>query len=103
MDEELQSLRERVSSVSQRVEVQLEVVSEQAAALGDAPSAARFTEQTVIADAWAAHPDAPGVFAAHHLPHCDHCPVSRTEPIGLGARDHGLDPAALLADLNALS
>ncbi len=103
MDEELRSLRERVGSVAQRVEVQLDVVSEQAAVLGEAPSRARFTEQTLIADAWSAHPEAPRVFAEHHLPHCNHCPLSRTEPVGVGARDHGLDPAALLADLNALS
>ncbi len=55
-----------------------------------------------IAEAFEAHPKAKDVFAAHHLPSCMDCPLSKAESLEAGARLHSLDAAQLLADLNKL-
>jgi len=55
-----------------------------------------------IADAFATHPKAKDVFAAHHLPACTDCALSKIETLEAGARLHSLDGDKLLADLNRL-
>jgi len=62
-----------------------------------------FHPGMTIADAHRAHVAAPDVFAKHHLPSCLDCPVSEFEAVDDGARDHGVDVAALVADLNRLA
>lgn len=61
-----------------------------------------FRPDMTILAAWNAHPEAPGVFAKHHLPGCVDCPLSATETLADGAALHSLDAAALLADLERL-
>lgn len=56
-----------------------------------------------IAEAFEAHPEAKDIFAAHHLPSCLDCALSKVESLDAGARLHSLDAAQLLADLNQLS
>ena len=63
----------------------------------------RFRAEMPIAMAWAAHPEAPAVFARHHLPGCIDCPLSATESVADGAALHSIDAAALLADLERLA
>jgi hybrid cluster-associated redox disulfide protein len=65
--------------------------------------AASFRPDMPIAMAWTAHPDAPAVFAAHHLPGCIDCPLSAEETVSQGAALHSIDAAALLADLQRLA
>ena len=55
-----------------------------------------------IAEAFDAHPKAKDVFAAHHLPACMDCALSKIETLDAGARLHSLDAEKLLADLNQL-
>ena len=62
----------------------------------------RFRAEMSIAAAWNAHPEAPKVFARHHLPGCIDCPLSEDESLEAGAKLHSLDPAALLEDLEKL-
>lgn len=62
----------------------------------------RFRPEMSIAAAWNAHPQAPMVFARHHLPGCIDCPLSADESLQDGAKLHSLDPVALLADLEKL-
>ena len=62
-----------------------------------------FLADMTIREAWNAHPEAPAVFARHHLPGCIDCALSSRESVEEGARDHGLDVQALLADLNQLT
>ncbi len=66
------------------------------------PSEPRFHPAMTIAAAHRAHGDAADVFASHHLPSCLACPVSELESLTDGAADHGVDVAALVADLNRL-
>lgn len=66
-------------------------------------AAGAFEAGMTIAEAHAHHPDAAAIFANHHLADCTSCAVSRFETVGDGGRDHGLDVAALLADLNRLT
>jgi len=66
------------------------------------PSDPRFHPAMTIASAHRAHDDAEDVFADHHLPSCLACPVSEFESLTDGAADHGVDVAALVADLNRL-
>jgi hybrid cluster-associated redox disulfide protein len=61
-----------------------------------------FHPGMTIAAAHRAHDGAADVFAAHHLPSCTVCPVSEFESVGDGAGDHGVNVAALVADLNRL-
>ena len=56
-----------------------------------------------IAEAFDAHPQAKDVFAAHHLPACMDCALSKIETLDAGARLHSLDAEKLLADLNQLA
>ena len=65
----------------------------------DAPG---FHPAMTIEAAHRAHDGAADVFAAHHLPSCTDCPVSEFESVSDGAGDHGVDVAALVADLNRL-
>lgn len=48
------------------------------------------------------HPEAPAVFARHHLPACGGCAVRFDETIAEAAAAYGLDLDALLRDLDAL-
>jgi len=61
-----------------------------------------FSGDMTIAIAWGAHPDAPAVFAQHHLPACIDCPLSDEETVEEGAALHSIDALALLADLEKL-
>ena len=66
-------------------------------------AAAGFLAHMTIRQAWDAHPQAPAVFAQHHLPGCIDCARSENESIAEGAGDHDLDVQALLDDLNRLT
>jgi len=66
------------------------------------PTSRVFSPEMPIAMAWAAHPDAPQVFAQHHLPGCIDCALSSEESIADGAALHSLDATTLLADLERL-
>lgn len=66
------------------------------------PLAPGFLADMTIRDAWMAHPEAPAIFARHHLPGCIDCALSARESLAEGAGDHGLDVQALLRDLNQL-
>jgi hybrid cluster-associated redox disulfide protein len=88
-------------------EPELEAAAEVAPTETPTPTPARpdgaFSEAMTILEAHEHHPDAGAVFAQHHLAGCMHCALSRTETVGEGASDHGLDLEALLADLNQLA
>jgi hybrid cluster-associated redox disulfide protein len=60
-----------------------------------------FTKDMSILEALQADPRTFDVFAAHGMG-CVGCMGATMESIENGARMHGLDPAALLADLNKL-
>lgn len=55
-----------------------------------------------IHQAWIRHAGASAVFARHHLPACHHCAVRFDETVGEAAAAYGIDPNALLDELNAL-
>ena len=60
-----------------------------------------FTKDMSILDALQADPRAREVFAAHGMG-CIGCMGAMLESIESGAKMHGLDPSALIADLNRL-
>jgi hybrid cluster-associated redox disulfide protein len=60
-----------------------------------------FTKDMSIIDALQADPRAREVFAAHGMG-CIGCMGAMLESIESGAKMHGLDPGALIADLNTL-
>ena len=62
-----------------------------------------FRKDMNLRDAWLLHPDAPRVFARHHLPGCVDCAMSAIETVDAGATGHGLDVDRLVADLNQLA
>lgn len=66
--------------------------------LGQGP--APFTADMTIDQAWHAHPDAPLVFARHHLPACDGCAVRFDERIEEAAHAYGIDLDQFLTELN---
>ncbi len=55
-----------------------------------------------IDQAWNHHPDAPSVFAQHHLPACDACAVRFDETLAEATGAYGIDLDAFLQQLNAL-
>jgi hybrid cluster-associated redox disulfide protein len=62
---------------------------------------ARFTKNMPILEALQADPRARQVFEEHGMG-CIGCLGATMESIEDGAKMHGLDPAALIADLNSL-
>jgi hybrid cluster-associated redox disulfide protein len=62
-----------------------------------------WTKEMRLKDAWLLHPDAPRVFARHHLPACPDCALSETESLAEGIAGHGLDVDAFVRDLNQLA
>ena len=56
---------------------------------------------TTIEAAWHSSPDAPAVFARHHLPACDGCAVRFDETLAEAADAYELNLDRLLADLRA--
>ncbi len=98
--------RKRLSIMSAAEAADVEPVKVEAAASVPVPSAAppgAFHGAMSIAEAFEAHPKARDVFAAHHLPGCLDCALSKVESLSTGAQIHSLDAAQLLADLNQLS
>lgn len=61
----------------------------------------KFTKDTMIIDVLRTHPQARAIFAAHGMG-CIGCMGSEAETIENGARMHGIDVQALLAELNTL-
>ena len=61
-----------------------------------------FHPKMTVHEAWAKHPRVREVFAAHHLPHCDRCPVGADERLEEAAFGYALDLQELLDSLNAL-
>jgi len=61
-----------------------------------------FVEGMTIADAVKQNPEAAGVMQKHGM-HCLGCAIAHGESLGDGARAHGIDVDALMADLNALA
>ena len=61
-----------------------------------------FSPEMTIEQAWHAHPKAPRVFAAHHLPACDGCSVRFEETLAEAAEAYGIDLNSFLTQLNAL-
>ncbi|MAY82265.1 MAG: hypothetical protein CL930_15975 [Deltaproteobacteria bacterium] len=62
-----------------------------------------FEESMTIDEAWNAHPDAPTVFAQHHLPSCDGCAVRFDESIKEAAEAYGINLEEFLDSLNSLT
>lgn len=62
-----------------------------------------FRSDMTIDEAWHAHPDAPTVFARHHLPSCDGCAVRFDESIQEATQAYGIDLTSFLHELNSLS
>lgn len=60
-----------------------------------------ITKQTTIIDALQAHPNAREVFVRHGMG-CIGCMGAAMESIENGARMHGVDPEAVVRDLNQL-
>lgn len=61
-----------------------------------------FGPDLTVHQAWIRHPRAREVFARYHLPACDHCAVRFDETVGEACAAYGIDPLALVKDLNAL-
>ena len=61
-----------------------------------------FTSDMTIEQAWHAHPKAPDIFAAYHLPACDGCSVRFEETLAEAAEAYGIDLNSFLTQLNAL-
>jgi hypothetical protein len=56
-----------------------------------------------IDTAWHHHPEAPAVFARHHLPACDGCAVRFDESLSEATAAYGIDLGSFLSQLNSLS
>ncbi len=65
-----------------------------------AQKAAKITKDTIFLDMLQQHPETARVLKRYNLA-CVGCLGAQSEPIELGAINHGLDPEQLLADLNA--
>jgi hybrid cluster-associated redox disulfide protein len=61
-----------------------------------------FHPKMTVHEAWAKHPSVKEIFAAHHLPHCDRCPVGADERLEEAAFGYAIDLRELLDALNAL-
>ena len=61
-----------------------------------------FHGKMTVHEAWATHPGVQAVFAKHHLPHCDSCPVGADERLEEAAFGYSLNLEVLLQALNAL-
>ena len=61
---------------------------------------ARITKDTIFLEMLQKYPETAKVLKKYNLP-CVGCMGAQSEPIELGAINHGLDPDELLAALNA--
>jgi hybrid cluster-associated redox disulfide protein len=59
----------------------------------------KITEQTTILEVLKAAPQARKVFERYQM-RCRGCQGAAAETVAAGARNHGVDPKALLRDLN---
>lgn len=65
-----------------------------------ARNAAKITKDMTFLEMLRTYPETSKVLKKYHLA-CASCMGAQSEPIDLGAINHGLDPEQLLADLNA--
>lgn len=65
-----------------------------------AKKTAKITKDTIFLEMLKNHPETAKVLKKYNLA-CASCLGAQSEPIELGAINHGLDPEQLLADLNA--
>ena len=65
-----------------------------------AAKAPKITRNTIFLDMLKQYPETAKVLKKYNLA-CASCMGAQSEPIDLGAINHGLDPDKLLADLNA--
>lgn len=63
-------------------------------------TAAKITKDMTFLEMLRSYPDTAKVLKKYNLA-CASCMGAQSEPIDLGAINHGLDPEQLLADLNA--
>jgi hybrid cluster-associated redox disulfide protein len=61
-----------------------------------------FTPHMTVRAALATHPQAEQVMAAFHLGGCSHCAVEPDDTLAHACAQHGVDAAALVANLNVL-
>ena len=59
----------------------------------------KITEQSIILEVLKAAPQTRKVFERHKM-RCRGCQGAVSETVAAGARNHGLDPAGLLRELN---
>ncbi len=60
-----------------------------------------ITQDLVIGDLLATYPEALAVIQKHFGSGCFTCPGMKMESIGFGATMHGLDPQAIVNEINA--
>jgi hybrid cluster-associated redox disulfide protein len=65
-----------------------------------AQAAAKITKDMTFLEMLRTYPETAKVLKKYNLA-CASCMGAQSEPIDLGAINHGLDPEQLLADLNA--
>jgi hybrid cluster-associated redox disulfide protein len=65
-----------------------------------AKKTAKITKDTIFLEMLKNYPETAKVLKKYNLA-CASCMGAQSEPIELGAINHGLDPEQLLADLNA--
>ena len=61
---------------------------------------AKITKDTIFLDMLRTYPETSRVLKKYNLA-CASCLGAQSEPIDLGAINHGIDPVQLLIDLNA--
>ena len=59
------------------------------------------SKEMTIGDVMDAYPETEEVFRTHFGQGCFTCPGARVESIAFGSMMHGLDPEAIVKDLNA--
>ena len=62
---------------------------------------AAVSKEMTIGDVMGAYPETEEVFKTHFGQGCFTCPGAKVESIAFGAMMHGLDPEAIVKDLNA--
>ncbi len=92
LQEQLEALR----SLLKNAEKRLTELNDQLEA------AVPFHATMTVHQAWAKHPGVRAIFAQHHLPHCDRCPVGADERLEEVAFGYAIDLETLLEALNAL-